>query len=186
MNREERLLLWSSNIWYFGAGLFGPLFAVFTERIGGDIFSITSVWSAYLITMGVLVIIFGRISDRSYAMTRRMILTGYFLNAVFTFCYLFVSNPRELLILQMGMGLATALASPTWSALYEKFSVKGKEGYAWGLSAGWENIATGVAIFVGGNIVSRLSFDELFFTMGCVQSLAFLVQLRMFRKRKKK
>ena len=28
-----------ANIWYFGEGMMGPLFAVFTDRVGGDTLS---------------------------------------------------------------------------------------------------------------------------------------------------
>ncbi len=182
MNRETNILLWSSNVWYFGAGLLGPLFAVFTQEIGGDIFSITSVWGVYLVSMGLLVMLVGLLSDKSYRTTKFLILLGYFLNAILTFGYIFVSNPGELMVLQLGLGVAAALAVPTWSALYDHHSVKGKKGYAWGLSSGWQHVATGLAIFAGGYIVSAYSFKVLFLIMGIFQLLAFYIQWRMFTK----
>ncbi len=181
MRREERYLLWSSNLWYFGSGLLGPLFAVFTQRVGGDILSITNVWGAYLVSMGICVILVGKLSD-SYLTKKSLVLWGYALNALLTFGYLLVHNPTDLLIVQVGLGFATALSAPTWSALYDKYSGRGSEGYVWGLSSGFEKIATGVAIFLGGYIVSTYSFDALFIIMGVIQILAFFVQWRMFSK----
>jgi hypothetical protein len=45
MQRKERLLLWSSNLWSLGEGMLGPLFAVFAQGIGGNILDITWAWA---------------------------------------------------------------------------------------------------------------------------------------------
>lgn len=42
---KEWILLWSSNLWALGEGMLGPLFAVFAQRIGGNILDITWAWS---------------------------------------------------------------------------------------------------------------------------------------------
>jgi predicted MFS family arabinose efflux permease len=180
MRREEKYLLWSSNFWSFGAGLFGPLFAVFTENVGGDVLAVTNVWGIYLVTMGLGVIVVGKFSDASEERKHILMLSGYGLNAVLTFGYLYVRDPLDLLFLQIGLGIAVALSAPTWSALYDKYSGIGKDGYMWGLSSGFEKIATGLAVLLGGVIVTQLSFTSLFIIMGAVQTVAFFVQLRMF------
>ena len=53
LTATTRILLISSSLWYFGEGLFGPLFAVFAEKIGGDLLDITSAWALYLISTGI-------------------------------------------------------------------------------------------------------------------------------------
>ena len=63
MNKYLKNLLLGAWVWYFGAGLFGPLYAVFAERIGGDILEITGAYSLFLIVVGVMSIYIGRISD---------------------------------------------------------------------------------------------------------------------------
>src|SRR3989338_2702186 len=52
LNKNIRILLTSSNIWYFGEGMLGPLFAVFTERVGGDILDVSWGWATDLIFAG--------------------------------------------------------------------------------------------------------------------------------------
>ncbi|MFW5719419.1 MAG: hypothetical protein ACOCXT_00120 [Candidatus Dojkabacteria bacterium] len=47
-NKPLLLLLIAGNIWYFGEGMFGPLLAVFAERIGGDLLDITWVWATLI------------------------------------------------------------------------------------------------------------------------------------------
>jgi len=45
LNHKERSLLYGANFWYFSEGLLGPLFAVFAERIGGDVLDIAWAWA---------------------------------------------------------------------------------------------------------------------------------------------
>lgn len=183
MREEEKILLWSSNLWYFGAGLLGPLFAVFTQRLGGDVLSISWVWGTYLISMGVFVILIGRFSDRGVS-KRTLLLCGHTLNAAMTFSYLLVETPLQLMFVQLGLGLAVALSASPWSALYDFYSGDGKrDGYVWGMASGLEKMSTGIAILIGGMIVAKFSFDMLFITMGFVQILALLVLIRLPGKR---
>ena len=177
MNHKEKILLYASNLWYFGSGMFGPLIAIFTQKIGGSILDISWAWATYLVITGVLMIVIGKISDHKVS-KRKLIITGYSLNAFFTFSYLLVSKPYHLFIVQAGLGFATALSTPTWDALYAKYETKKSAGYIWGLAIGEGQILTGIAIIIGGLIVSYLSFNILFISMGAIQVLATLYQSR--------
>ena len=92
LNDRIKILLYGGNLWSLGAGMFGPLFAVFAERIGGDILDISWAWATYLIVTGILIILIGKISDKRNN-KEKLMMWGYALNAVFTFGYIFVSNP---------------------------------------------------------------------------------------------
>jgi len=177
MRREERILLWSNSVWMFGSGLLGPLYAVFAERVGGDILDISGAWAIYLIVTGILTIVVGRIGD--HVGYERIMLAGYFVNIIATFSYLLVSHPIHLFIVQAMHGVAVALADPTWSVLYDRYSTEENDGYIWGSALGYSSIATGIAAFIGGLIVTYVSFAALFVTMSIVQMLGTLVQLRM-------
>lgn len=161
--------------------MFGPLFAVFAQRIGGSLLDIVWAWSAYLIVTGILTILIGRFSDRGLSKEKLMV-AGYALNAVFTFGYLFVSSPLQLLMVQIGLGVAVALAYPTWEALYAKYEDKRNAGYEWGLASGEYRLVTGVAIVMGGLIVTYASFQALFLVMGVIQVVAALYQAQILRR----
>jgi MFS family permease len=180
MNKKIKTLLIGSNIWYLGEGMLGPLFAVFANKIGGNILDITWAWATYLIISGTLVIVVGTVADR---MDRgKIMVTGYALNALFTFCYLLVQTPFHLFLVQAGLGLASALAIPTWNALYDiSEKDKGKKSYVWGMASGQLQIVTGVAIIFGGLIVSNYSFNVLFITMGTIQVIATIYQARILK-----
>ena len=84
INKKIKILLYGSGIWYLGEGMLGPLFAVFAERIGGDVLEISWAWATYLIVAGLFYMLIGELTDTKYDKTKIMIL-GYALNAIFKF-----------------------------------------------------------------------------------------------------
>lgn len=185
LSRTARILLIGANIWYFAEGMMGPLFAVFAERIGGDILDITWAWSTYLVTTGLLYIVVGRIlNNKPYK--AKVMIAGYVLNACFTFGYLLVRTPVELFFVQAGLGVAEAIGTPAWDALYAKNLSDEMDAYAWGLSTGQSQIVTGFAFAAGGMITHFISFEALFITMGCIQLLAALVTAQVLHAGKSK
>lgn len=161
--------------------MLGPLFAIFTQRIGGSILEVTWAWATYLIVTGVFVIIIGKYSDHHNR--EKIMIAGYALTTLFTFGYLLVETPLHLFIIQAGLGFALALANPTWFALYSKYSDKKSPGLTWGLADGGAKISTGVAIIVGGIIVTTFSFDALFILMGTIHVVSTLYQATILWRR---
>lgn len=170
-------MLAGASFWWLGEGLFGPLFAIFAGRVGGNILDISWAWAIYLLVTGVLEMFIGRISDKiGHA---KLMVMGYALNAVFTFGYLFIHNTTGLFIVQAGLGVSLALADPTWDALYAKYEDRRRGGYIWGLEHGIEEIITGVSIFLGGLIVAYFSFTVLFLVMGLIQTIGAIYQAKI-------
>ncbi len=181
MNQKEKVLLYADNLWYLGEGMLGPLFAVFAESVGGSVLDITWAWATYLAVTGIFIMIFGRMSDGT-RLKEKMLVAGYALNAVLTFGYLFVSTPTQLLLVQAGLGLAVAMATPTWNALYAKYQDRRHNGYLWGLADGQANLVTAAALVMGGMIINYFSFRALFVVMGCVQIVATAYTARLLRR----
>ncbi|KKQ36031.1 MAG: Permease of the major facilitator superfamily [Candidatus Nomurabacteria bacterium GW2011_GWB1_37_5] len=182
--KKEKILLIGAGFWWLGEGLFGPLFAIFAGRVGGDIFEITWAWATYLLVTGIFAIFMGKLADR-FGKERLMVL-GYALNAIFTWSYLLVHSATGLFIVQAGLGLSLALADPTWDALYSKYEDKKHAGYAWGISHGIEQIITGISILIGGLIVASYSFTALFVIMGTIQTIGTIYQAKILRHRVEK
>ena len=185
MNRFTKVLMTGSLLWYFGDGMLGPLFVVFAERIGGNILEIAWAWAIYLFVTGISMIFVGKLSDNKIR-KEVLLIAGYSLNAVFTFAYLLVSSPWHLFVLQAGLGVAWALAGPTWDALYAKHEDRKHDGSAWGFADGLPKIVTALAIVIGGFIVSNFSFNLLFIIMGIVQVIATIYQAKIFYIKNKK
>lgn len=181
-NRDIKILLKGANIWYFGEGMLGPLFAVFAERVGGDILDISWAWATYLIFAGFLYVVVGKLTD-TYNNKEQVMVLGYALNALITFGYLLVSTPGHLFFVQAGLGIAAAMATPTWNALYAKHEDEKQDGFEWGLAGGLAKIITAFAIVLGGYIIHYASFTVLFVTMGIVQVLATIYQAQILVKK---
>lgn len=164
-------------MWYLGEGMLGPLFAVFANRVGGSILDITWAWATYLIVTGLISILVGELADK-YSKEKLMI-GGYALNALFTFSYLLVQTPFQLFLVQAGLGVASAIANPTWSALYAEHEDRRRAGFTWGLADGDLKLVTGLAIIIGGLLVNYVSFEALFWVMGFVQVVATFYQSRI-------
>lgn len=180
-SRKTKILLYGSSIWNLGEGMLGPIFGVLTERTGGDILDISWIWATYLMVTGVFTVYVGKFSDKRISKERLMV-AGYALNAVFTFGYLFISSSVHLFFVQVGLGVAAALATPTWDALYAKHEDTTKAGNIWGTANGLDQLVTGVAVIVGALIIKFFSFQTLFITMGTVQVLATIFQAQILRK----
>ncbi len=176
--KAQRILLYASALWFFGEGLFGPLFAVFAEKIGGDILDITWAWSLYLIASGLLYILFGKILNKSKYKTEAMIF-GYFINTIFTFCYIFVHNSTQLFILQIGFALAESISTPIWDSIFAKNMEDPEDSFFWGVAGGQSHLVSGIAIAIGGLITYYISFNALFIIMGVIQAAATLMQARL-------
>lgn len=184
LTKTTKILLLGANIWYFGEGMMGPLFAVFAEKVGGDILDITWAWATYLVVTGLLYILVGRLLNKKEYKTKVMV-AGYLLNAVFTFGYLLVQNPFQLFLVQAGLGISEAIGTPAWDALYANNLSDEMDAYAWGLSTGQSQIVTGIAFGIGGLITHFVSFEALFITMGIIQVIAAFVTAQLLFINKK-
>jgi MFS family permease len=183
MNPVARILLVASNLWFLSEGLLGPLVAVFADRVGGDILDISWAWAIFLIVSGVSTVYVGRISDKQFSKEKLMI-AGYALYTLGSFAYIWVSSPMQLFLVESVLGLATALAGPTWYSLFSKYETKASSGKEWGLVTGQGKIATAFAMMAGGFIVTYFSFVHLFIVMGVVQGVATIYLLKILEKKK--
>jgi MFS family permease len=178
LTKTTQILLIASSLWYFGEGLFGPLFAIYAEKIGGDLLDITWAWAFYLITTGIFYFLIGKyLNNSNYK--KHVMISGYALNALLTFCYMFVSNPTQLFLLQIGLGFAEALSAPIWDSLFASNMEDTENTFHWGLASGHTHLVSGIAIAIGGLIANYISFEALFLTMGIIQIVATAVQAKL-------
>ena len=178
LNRVTKILLIASSLWYFGEGLFGPLFAIYAEKIGGDLLDITWAWAIYLIATGIFYAIIGKLFTRS-KFKKHLMVFGYGLNAMFTFCYIFVQNTQQLFLLQVGLGIAEAVSTPIWDSLFASNLEDNENTFHWSLATGHSHFVSGIAIAIGGLIANYVSFHALFINMGVIQLLATIIQAKL-------
>ncbi len=178
-SHPEKNLLYASNLWYLGEGLFGPLFAVYSEHIGGSILDISWAWAMFMVVTGFATIIVGKIATTERRQ-KWFAVIGYALNALMTFGYLFVQNPFQLMVVQAILGVAQAMATPTWYALYSQYGTR-SSGESWGQAQGQSSIIMGAAFLVGGSVAAYASFKMLFVMMGIIQVVATVAMFGVLR-----
>lgn len=154
------ILLIENILFEFGAGLYGPIYAIFTERIGGTIFTAGVAWSIFLIALGLFGFITSRFIDR-YSLKRITILTSI-LHALLIFAYVFVNQIWQLFLLQLLIGIVGAFNFPAWDAWFTNMQENEKKGSSFALMHGTNNIGRGLAALVGASIAYFIGFKMLF------------------------
>lgn len=180
INSVERNLLVTSYFSAFSQGLLGPLFAVFSQRIGGSVMDISAAWATYLFMTGILVFLVGHWSNGCSRRRKLLMVVGYYLNAALYFSYIVVAVPAHLLFVQAGLGIAVSMTNPTWSSLLTEYVEKDRVSFVWGLASGGFFVLTGTALLFGGYLVQYFSFGALFAVMGTSMLLAAINAHRIF------
>ncbi|MBD3319118.1 MFS transporter [Candidatus Woesearchaeota archaeon] len=184
MQKELRILLAASAFSMFAAGLFGPIYAVFVENIGGDLLTAGGAYSVFAISAGVLIFFISRWEDK-VKHQEKLVVLGYAIASCGFLGYLFVSKPWHLIIVQVIFGVGEAIGTPAYDGLYSSHLDHGKFISQWGLWDSMAWIVTGIAAAVGGFFASVYGFRSLFMVM-FVLSLLGLVSSALLLMRSKK
>jgi MFS family permease len=113
-----------------------------------------------------------KIKEREY-----MLMGGYIIRAVIWMFFIFVSNIRELIILQIILGAGEALGSPSFGAIFAVHLDKEKHIANYSSWQIIEKTAIALGTLIGGVIVSIFGFPPLFIIMSSIACLSFLIIL---------
>lgn len=177
MKKISILLITNSLILVAGAML-GPIYALFVEKVGGDLLDASYAFSTFALVAGVVTLISGRYSDKIKE-NKVILVLGYGIMGLGYFGYLLVNSIWSLLIIQVVIGLGEAIYVPAFDALYSKHLDHSKRGRIWSL---WEAInyfTMAIGAFIGGFLVVIFGFSSMFIIMGllCVISAIYIFSL---------
>ncbi len=181
MKFNLKILLWSSFFINLAVGLFGPIYAVFVEQIGGTLFITGSAAAVFSITSGVLIFFISKWEDK-IKHQENLLIFGRFLTIIGVGGYLLVNSPWHLFLVEIILGFAVAFESPAFDSLYSKNLQKGKFASQWGMWESMYAITTGVAAFVGGFLAQEYGFRILFIIMTIIALISFLITLSLKNK----
>lgn len=181
MSLVNRILLVSESLSTTAAGLIGPIYAIYVEGIGGGILEAANAYAAFMITMGLVIFILGRWEDH-HRHDRIFIIAGYFVTALGFAGYIFVSNPVQLLIVQVILGFGMAVRTPAYDSLYSRTVVHKHFALAWGDWEAADSFATGIAAFVGGVVASLYGFKTLLVLMFLISLFSLAISLTLYSK----
>jgi predicted MFS family arabinose efflux permease len=170
LNRSLRILITLNTLFTFVFGIFAPFYAVFVQRIGGDMAFAGFSWAVFGIISGVLTLLFSRWSLRVREQ-ELLLATGYSIRGVVFLSYAFMSSMPQLIVTQVLWGVAVAIGVPAFDALYSTHTSRDASIAEWGGLEGVSSIATGIAALCGGIIIQHYGFQPIFFTMATVTFL---------------
>lgn len=167
LNRGLRILIIINTGMVFVIGLFAPFYAVFVQKIGGNIAFAGLSWAIFSIISGVLILLFSRWELR--VKEQELLLgLGYLIRALVFLSYAFMTSLPQLIFTQVLWGMAAALGTPAFDALYQAHTTKENSIVQWG---GWEGIAaiaTGIAALVGGMLIQVFRYPTIFVGMAII------------------
>jgi len=161
--------------------MFPPIFALFVEEIGGNVFSAGSLWAVFSVVTGILTLIITRYGDKMKE-TEYLIMAGYLFRAVAWMGYFFSHSLWQLYILQLLLAMGESLGAPAFNAIYSQHLDKGRYVREWGISNSFNSIIIGVAALLGGIIVFQFGFRTLFIIMSSLSIISLIFLLTRPRK----
>jgi MFS family permease len=181
MHRAIKILIASSIFFSFSSGLFGPIYAIFVEKIGGDILTASSAWTLYSVVIGILILVFGKWEDKLNK--RKMIVLGYFINTIGIAGYLFIQQPIQIFIIQAILGVSSAILNPAWNAIFSTSLDRHRESSEWAYWEGAIRIDAGIAAVIGGAIATIFGFHVLFVFMTITAAASTVISALFLRKK---
>ena len=181
MHKQLKLFLTANSFFVLGIGMFGPIYAIFVQNIGGGILAAGTTWAVFMIVSGVGIFVMGKIQDK-IGKDKPVIVLGYALESLAFLGYFFVSNVTQLFLVQALLGISRVLITPAYDSFYTKYLEKGKFASQW---AAWEGvwyIVTGTAALTGAFLVKIFSFKILFLTMIFVSLIGLLISTQLKEK----
>jgi MFS family permease len=179
LSSRARLLLKISFLVTFAEAMLVPMYAAFTEEIGGSVLDAGIAFAVFSMATGGAVALLGTRPWFQHHI-RGFLMLGFVTSAACDVSYIFVSNKWELFGAQIIAGLATGLIEPTWDALFTD-DIEHSSAKHWSIWAGGTHLTTGCAALVGGLVVAYLSFTTLFATMAAIDLLALLIAWKNLR-----
>jgi MFS family permease len=160
----------------FAESMLVPMYAAFTEKVGGSILDAGVAFAVFSIATGLVVILVG---TRPWFQThvRVFLIVGLLVSTMCNVSYVFVANRWQLFGAQTLAGLATGLIEPAWDALFTD-DIEHWPARHWSIWAGGTHLVGGAAALIGGLAVAYFSFRALFLSMAFVDAIATVVAWR--------
>ncbi|MBI2656361.1 MFS transporter [Candidatus Woesearchaeota archaeon] len=182
MHKELKFFLGATSFFEFAMGMLGPIYAIYVQNIGGDILTVGTAWSIFMIVSGIGIYIMGQIEDR-IKNDRKEIILGYVIMSLGLLGYIFVSNIYQLFVVQVVLGISVVISAPAKDSFYTKYLDKGKYDSEW---AAWEGswyMVTGLAALAGAYLVKVYNFRVLFVIMFALSIVGLILTTQLKDKK---
>lgn len=164
MNLFYKLLMTAFSFSIFSEGIILPIYAVFVQKIGGDILDASGAMAAFLITQGICTILVHRMK---WTKKQRIWLLGigWLIWTLGIALYLTISSVFMLFLSQMVTALGNAIADPILDEELSLHTDRKLKEFEWGFYEGIQSFMQGIAAIIGGLIATYYGFSILIYTM---------------------
>lgn len=183
MNKGIKFLLIADSFYNLALGMIGPIYAIFVEKIGGDILDASWAYFVYMISSGIIIYLISKWENK-VKHKEKLVSIGYFLTSVGCFFYIFVYNQPTLLITQVILGIATAFLNPAFDATYSHYVNKKEETSEWGSWESLQYIVIAIAAVIGGYMANIFGFKILFSFMFVTSFIGAIISLNLFKDKR--
>lgn len=177
-----RILLVTDALFLLSGGLLAPIYALFVEKIGGDLLDASIAYSLFMLSAGLVVAILAFWEDKSKNQ-KKFVIVGYGLGTLGSIGYLLVNSTPVLFMVQIIMGLSVALKDPAYDALFSQ-TAKKHLALFWGEWEAMDYFTYGLGAFLGGIIAQYFGFTTLIWYMIGLSLSSFCVSLLLLRVKK--
>ncbi len=176
LSARVRLLLKISFLVTFSESMLVPMYAAFTEKVGGSILDAAIAYGLFSIATGAII---GLVGTRTFfeRNTWRFLIVGFLGSVACDLAYVFVQNKWQLFGVQVIAGLASGFIEPAWDSLFTD-GIEHSSAKHWSIWAGGTHLFSGAAALAGGLIAAWFSFKVLFTCMASIDVVAALLAWR--------
>lgn len=168
--KANQILLYSNGLVKIATAMFGPLYALFVEQIGGNLFHASLAIFIFAFSAGITTLLAHRYTEKIKD-NELVLVWGYLLLGFGFLGYVFVNSITTLFLVQAIIGIAEAVYSPVFDKLYSKHLTWGQQAVQWSHQKATYYFVAGLGAVFGGLIVILYGFDIIFLL---IASLCFL------------
>ncbi|MDP3987360.1 MAG: MFS transporter [Nanoarchaeota archaeon] len=183
MNIRLKLLILSDILIISSFGLIAPIFAIFINDSleGGSIVSAGLAMTIFLVVKSSAQLPLSKYLIDKEKHKTRLLLVGTALIISVPFIYVFADHVNTIFIAQAVYGLGTAFAYPCWFSLFITYVDKRHKGFEYAVYSTSVGLGTALSAFLGAKIADALGFKALFFFVGGIAFLGFLLLIILDR-----
>lgn len=181
-NKALRVLLFTNGLILLAAAMLGPIYAIFVERIGGDLLDASIAGGLFAFTAGLVTLLSGKMSDK-IRHSDYVVILGYVLIGTGFFLYQFVNSVAFLFAIQIIIGFGEAIYSPAFDKLYSANLDRGKSGTEWGAWESMNYFTAALGALIGGLVVTNFGFNAIFLLMAALSYISASYLLLLSPKR---
>jgi len=181
INKPLKILLTTNALILISGYMLGPIYAIFVERVGGDLLDASVAGGIYALVAGLVTILSGKYADRIKE-NELVIVLGYLIVSLGFISFLWVNSIYSLFLVQAIIGFGEAIYSPAFDAVYSKHLDGKKSGLQWGAWESMNYFVASLGAFLGGILATYFGFEILFIIMFTLSITSALYILSLKRK----